>query len=231
MTQPAGRVFVDFTNKTDVMWMKMALMAACRAEITEHAEGKPSVGCVIRRSRTKGPPAVLAVGWNGFLPETTEDQLKAIKGRSFKSDQKKYNALTDELGLHAETNALQYCSESPEMATVYVTHVPCYSCAKQLVARKVGRVFYMYWMRGSESTVDLFEKFDITCTAFAKRTEVLEDFCDDFLEKRGILRGSTVQEILPKHCFVDYRDTLSHPDLFASVAPPAPPPANAGILS
>ena len=99
------------TNNTDLMWMKMALMAASRAEITEHAEGKPSVGCVIRRSRNKGPPAILSVGWNGFLPNTPEEEMEAIKGGSFKSNKQKDNILTAELGLHAEVNALQYCTE------------------------------------------------------------------------------------------------------------------------
>ena len=122
-------------------------MAASRAEVTEHAKGKPSVGCVIRRSRNRGPPAVLAVGWNGFLPNTPEGELEEIKGRRFKESRAakdRDNALTAELGLHAETNALQYCSESPEMATIYTTHVPCYNCAKQLVAHKVRRVFYLF---------------------------------------------------------------------------------------
>ena len=102
----------DFPDVTDVMWMKMALMVASRAEVTKHAEGKPSVGCVIRRSRNYGPPAVLAVGWNGFLPDTTEEEIAKIKGRSFKGDtpdqqkKKRDKALTDELGLHAEVNAL-----------------------------------------------------------------------------------------------------------------------------
>ena len=134
----------DFPDNTDVMWMKMALMAASRAEVSEHAEGKPSVGCVIRRSRNRGPPAVLAVGWNGFLPDTLAEEIAAIQGRSFKGPRAakdRDNALTAELGLHAEVNALQYCSERPEMATIYTTHVPCYNCAKQLVAHKVGRVF------------------------------------------------------------------------------------------
>ena len=168
MIQPAGRVFADFTDKTDVMWMKTALMAASRAEITKHAGGQPSVGCVIRRSRSKGPPAVLAVGWNGFLPQTTEDQLTEITGRSFKGSKaeqtlKKDNVLTADLGLHAETNALQYCSESPEIATVYVTHMPCYVCAKQLVAHKFGRVFYMYWMddENTKNTVDLLKSLTL----------------------------------------------------------------------
>ena len=118
----------------------MALMAASRAEIPRETEDMPSVGCVIRRARTRGSPAVLAVGWNGFLPNTPEEELRAIKGRSFKTsneNKERDNALTAELGLHAETNALQYCSETPEKATVYITHLPCYECAKQLVANKI----------------------------------------------------------------------------------------------
>ena len=51
--------YVEISNDTsDVMWMKMALMAASRAEVTKHAEGKPSVGCVIRHSSDRGAPAM-----------------------------------------------------------------------------------------------------------------------------------------------------------------------------
>ena len=156
MAEAESNGYDDFPDNTDVMWMKMALMAASRTEVTRHAEGKPSVGCVIRRARTRGPRGVLAVGWNGFLPNTPEEELAEIKGRTFKGDpdqqkKKRDKALTDELGLHAEVNALQYCSERPEMATIYTTHVPCYNCAKQLVAHKVGRVFYLFWMKGSKT--------------------------------------------------------------------------------
>ena len=205
----------DFPDNTDVMWMKMALMVASRAEVTKHAEGKPSVGCVIRRSKNYGPPAVLAVGWNGFLPDTTEEEIAKIKGRSFKGDtpdqrkKKRDKALTDELGLHAEVNALQYCSERPEMATIYTTHVPCYNCAKQLVAHKVGRVFYLFWMKDSETSIALFKKFDITCVPFGRRDEVLEDFnMPDFLTKRKIVEGSTVAQTPIEHdqYFLDSRD-------------------------
>lgn len=190
------------------MWMKMALMAASRAEITEHAEEKPSVGCVIRRSRNKGPPAILSVGWNGFLPNTPEEEMEAIKGGSFKSNKQKDNILTAELGLHAEVNALQYCTENAELATVYTTHIPCYNCAKQLVAHKVGRVFYLFWMTGAETTIKLFKKFDITCIAFDKRDLVLQDFSQSFLEDHGIVKGSTDKETPPEQCprFLDSRD-------------------------
>ena len=175
----------------------------------------PSVGCVIRRSRTRGSPAVLAVGWNGFLPNTPEEELKKIKRRTFKKpneQQKRDNALTAELGLHAETNALHYCSQTPEKATIYVTHLPCYNCAKQLVANKVGRVFYLFWMTypdgESKRTIRLFEKFDISCIAFSKRDNVLEDFSPNFLELRGIVRGNTDDKTPPESClsFLDSRD-------------------------
>lgn len=209
------RCFDDFPDNSDVLWMKMALMAASRAEIPKETDDKPSVGCVIRRARTRGPPAVLAVGWNGFLPNTPEEELRAIKGRSFKTpneNQERDNALTAELGLHAETNALQYCSETPEKATVYITHLPCYECAKQLVANKVGRVFYLYWVTypngESERTIRLFEKFDISCIAFSKRKKVEEDFNDNFIKNRGIVRGGTDHKKTPESylSFIDSRD-------------------------
>ena len=38
----------DFPDNSDVMWMKMALMAASRVEIPRETEDMPSVGCVIR---------------------------------------------------------------------------------------------------------------------------------------------------------------------------------------
>ena len=213
MSKTESNSYDDFPNKTDVMWMKMALMAASRAEVSEHAEGNPSVGCVIRRSRNRGPPAVLAVGWNGFLPNTPEEEIVEIKGRSFKEQRAakdRDNALTAELGLHAEVNALQYCSERPEMATIYTTHVPCYNCAKQLVAHKVGRVFYLFWMKGSKTSIELFDKFDITCVPFERRDEVLKDFSELFLTKRKIVQGSTVVQtsIIREQYFLDSKDYL-----------------------
>ena len=212
MSKTESSSYDDFPDNTDVMWMKMALMAASRAEVSEYAKGKPSVGCVIRRSRNRGPPAVLAVGWNGFLPDTPAEEIAAIQGRSFKGPRAakdRDNALTAELGLHAEVNALQYCYERPEMATIYTTHVPCYNCAKQLVAHKVGRVFYLFWMKGSETSIELFKKFDITCVPFGRRGEVLEDFnMPVFLTKRKIVQGSTVAQtsIEPDQYFLDSRD-------------------------
>ena len=120
----------------------------------------------------------------------------------------KLSALAAELGLHAEVNAQQYSTESPELATVYTTHVPCYECEKQLVAHKVGRIYYLYWMKGSKTSIDLFEKFDITCMAFSRRKEVLDDFSRDSLNKYGIGLRSTDRETTPEECtfFLDSED-------------------------
>ena len=192
MAEDERNDYVDISNATsDVMWMKMALMAGSRAEVTKYAEGKPSVGCVIRRSRDRGAPAqVLAVGWNGFLPGLTEQQLERLKAERSKEKQ-----MTGDLALHAEANALQYCSEDPLMATVYVTHVPCTACTKQLIARRVRRVYYLYWMTACETSIKLFKEMDITCSAFGKRMEVLRDFSPDFLTRHSITRGSTEEDL------------------------------------
>ena len=205
MAEDERNDYVDISNATsDVMWMKMALMAGSRAEVTKYAEGKPSVGCVIRRSRDRGAPAqVLAVGWNGFLPGLTEQQLERLKAERSKEKQ-----MTGDLALHAEANALQYCSEDPLMATVYVTHVPCTACTKQLIARRVRRVYYLYWMTACETSIKLFKEMDITCSAFGKRMEVLRDFSPDFLTRHSITRGSTEEDRAPENCpfFINTRD-------------------------
>ena len=205
---------------TDLMWMKVALTVASRAEISQYAKEKPNVGCVIRRSRSKGPPAVLAVGWNGFPPKTSEDVLK---DKAAEYDRKgKRHGLTQELGLHAETNALRNCSENPEKATVYVTHVPCQDCAKQLVSHRVKRVFYLFWMDKSETSIQLFQVFDISCIPFSvkRRNNVLRDFSETFLDHHNICAGSTKDD-LPKEgsFYLSTKDsTSSTPDLERSVS-------------
>ena len=57
---------LPFTD-TLLMWMKVALTVASRAEISEYAKEKPNVGCVIRRSRSQGNPTLIGIGWNGMM--------------------------------------------------------------------------------------------------------------------------------------------------------------------
>ena len=112
------------------------------------------------------------------------------KAAQYKS---KKHGLTKELALHAETNALRYCSENPEKATVYVTHVPCHDCAKQLVSHRVKRVCYLFWMDNSESSIKLFQDFDVSCIPFplSSRKAV-------FRARRFVLIITFVREALKK---------------------------------
>ena len=64
-------------------------------------------------------------------------------------------------------------------------------------------------MKDSETSIALFEKFDITCVPFGRRDEVLKDFnMPVFLTKRKIVEGRTVAQtfIEPNQYFLDCRD-------------------------
>ena len=68
-------------------------------------------------------------------------------------------------------------------------------------------------MKGCETSIELFKKFDITCVPFGRRDEVLEDFnMPVFLERRKILEGSTVVQTStkPNQYFLDSKDYMRH---------------------
>ena len=195
---PCSRIKYD---DTDVMLLKVAMAVASRAEIPTQTENLPSVGCVIRRAGHPTLPSFHSLGWNGFLIKTSKSDLDgALKNVQITSTKKKDRVLASLFGLHAEDKALQYCPESLIDATVYSTHVPCYECAKRLIERGIGRVLYLFWLEGCESTIELFKSRDITCTAFGRRDLILEDFNLEVLTTRGINRGGTNTEKPPEEC-------------------------------
>ena len=65
-------------------------------------------------------------------------------------------------------------------------------------------------MKGSKTSIELFDKFDITCVPFERRDEVLKDFSELFLTKRKIVQGSTVVQtsIIREQYFLDSKDYL-----------------------
>lgn len=178
--------------------MKQALLGASEGEIPKWAKDKPNVGCVIHRPGSKGASEVLVVACNSFLPNTDEDTLK-YRAAENRSEQ---HALTKELGVHAEINALQkWPMKNLEDATVYVTHVPCTRCTRALLLHRVKRVFYLFWIKKSEKSIDLFRACDISCIPFSKesRNAVLSSFKNTFLEDHNICKRGTERNI-PKDC-------------------------------
>ena len=176
---------------TDHNAMRMALVLASKCEISKNAPGKPNVGCVILHSASKGSHVMPAVACNSFLPNTPEDFLKE-KAAQYKGNK---HRLTRELCLHAEVNALRNCSG--ENATVYVTHVPCHSCAKELIAHGVKLVYYLFWIEKSESSIKLFKEHKVSCIPITdeRRNSVLKIFKEKFPTDHNICVGGSRQDI------------------------------------
>lgn len=181
-------------------------MAASFAEILEHTENLPSVGCVIR-GFTPNDLSVYSLGWNGFIANTDKKDLDAVKSR-VKRGKSTDRAVAKHFCLHAEVQALNSYRNNLRDATAYVTHPPCLDCAKQLIHLGISRVLYLFWLKGCESTIELFERRDITCMAFPHRELILRGISRDFLTENGINRGGTNTDKLPRECpsFVSSKD-------------------------
>ena len=185
-------------DDTDDLMMKVALALASRAEILEGTDNLPSVGCVIRGFTLNELP-VYSVGWNGFIPNIDKKDLDAIKSCREPS-KKRDRDVAKRYCLHAEVQALNSLHGNVLDATAYITHSPCHDCAKLLLLRGIRRVFYLFWLNGCESTIELFERQDITCMAFPRRDLILQDFSLDFLKETGVNRGGTDTDKLPEKC-------------------------------
>lgn len=117
--------------------MEMARNAATRSTCN-----RAHVGAIIVRNND-----VLATGFNGSVKGMAHcDDV----GHLFSGD---HCVRT----IHAEINAIIRCAlygTTPNGATVYVTHYPCYECAKVLLNAGVTRIVYQNDYRKSH---DLFE--------------------------------------------------------------------------
>jgi dCMP deaminase len=64
-----------------------------------------------------------------------------------------YSLKTKPEVIHAEANAigkLARSSESGEGATMYITHAPCFACAKMIHVAGINKVFYRNQYRNSD---------------------------------------------------------------------------------
>ena len=171
--------------------MRLALAVASKCEISKYAQDEFNVGCVILRSTSKDQPDVFTVASNSFLPNTSEDFLEK-KAAQYKGTNE---GLTSELGLHAEVNALRNCSG--KNATVYVTHLPCRHCAKELIAHGVKLVFYLFWIGKNKRSIELFKKYKVSCIPFPgeSRNSVLKIFKEKFPTDHKICVEDDTQDI------------------------------------
>lgn len=185
-------------DDTDVMMTKVALAAASRAEIQKAADHLPSVGCVIRGFTVNHLP-VFSMGWNGFIANIDKKDVDAFKSR-YEPSKKRDRAVAKRYCLHAEVQALNSLPGNVLNATAYTTHSPCLDCAKLLCQRGIVRIFYVFWLNGCETSIELFKEQDITCMAFPHRELILRDFSIGFLKNTGINRGGTETDKPPGEC-------------------------------
>jgi dCMP deaminase len=92
--------------------------------------------------------------------------------------------------VHAEANAVAQAARAGtrvEGATLYVTHLCCYDCAKLVVNAGIIRIVYgeVYPSRFTEETLALFREARVTCQSLAESEndiKVLVERKDDILD-------------------------------------------------
>lgn len=109
----------------DSYWLSMADLVATRSTCM-----RAQVGCVITRHNT-----VLASGYNGSPPamlHCTDIGCLMIDGHCERTN-------------HAEINAICQVAnsyDSADAAVAYITHQPCYRCARTLIQVGISRIVY-----------------------------------------------------------------------------------------
>lgn len=116
---------------------------------------RASVGAVITKNRR-----ILTTGYNGALPQMPH------------CDDVGHWMVNDHCIriIHAEMNAIIQAAIYGipiTSATCYVTHYPCFTCAKSLIAVKIDRIVYAELYRVDENTNELFTAANIEIEKYA----------------------------------------------------------------
>ena len=99
------------------------------AELTATRSGckKLRVGCILVHNNR-----IVAQGYNGFLPSCPHDS-HIVNGHEVAT-------------IHAEQNTIIDCAKrgvSCNECTAYITHYPCFNCAKMLLAAGIKEIYYI----------------------------------------------------------------------------------------
>lgn len=95
----------------------------------------------------------LGSGYNG-PPRRVDDRAFSWERPAPDADPEALNKY--DIIVHAEVNALDHSDCAPEVlvdSTLYVTALPCPACMKEIVRKGVGRVVYMDYQSGPQSSL------------------------------------------------------------------------------
>lgn len=149
---------------------------------------------------------VISIGWNGTPKgwhsnscedriDPTPEQRQSLSREEFEAafpyvDQRSYDSEEPETRyalvtrpevIHAERNAISKLArshESGEGAVLFVTHQPCYECAKEIHSAGISHVYYLYPYRITDG-IDYLKKAGIPTTELKRddhaRIDALRD--------------------------------------------------------
>ena len=131
----------------DAYFMATALLLASRSSCE-----RLHVGCVVV-SGGENRNRIIAAGYNGFLPGAAH-RSRVRDGH-------------EQATVHAEQNAVSDAARrgvALDGATVYVTHVPCITCAKILAAAGIREIVYRYDYRNDPLVPEILAESSVTLT-------------------------------------------------------------------
>lgn len=132
-----------FTDKNNIKWdayfMSLAKLSAFRSKDPNTKVG----ACIVNKNKY-----VVSLGYNGMPTGVNETKKNNDEYFSWDRPKDKDDVLNSKYTfvIHAEQNAIINAnitnSNIEEGSTIYVTHFPCYNCAKLLVQSKIAKVIY-----------------------------------------------------------------------------------------
>lgn len=130
------------------MYMEMAEIVA-----KQSSAKRLQVGAIIVKE-----DRIISIGYNGMPAGWTNECEKKVYADETNFDSNdwtfteedsglllKYNTVTKDEVIHAESNAiakLARSTEAGEGSTMFLTHAPCIHCAKQVYTAGIKKVFY-----------------------------------------------------------------------------------------
>jgi dCMP deaminase len=137
----AATLFFTSLKKNRPSWDSY-FMWLCKLVATRSIDPSTKHGCIIVDKNHR----VVSVGYNG-PPQGIDNAVVPL------TRPEKYNWM-----IHAEENALLFCYQPLDDATVYITGKPCVLCLRKLIQKKVKKVVY------GEVTSACIDSMDITAS-------------------------------------------------------------------
>lgn len=111
---------IDIPTKAEVFLTMAYVLSSLSKDAQTHC------GCIITDAKHR----IIGGGYNSFPMGCPDHELPNTRPY-------KYPYV-----IHAESNALAFCTTRPEGATVYITVAPCLECIKRMWQEGISRVVY-----------------------------------------------------------------------------------------